>query len=220
MEITEETLHHLKRWEGLKLTAYPDPGSKDGQPWTIGYGHTSDAFLRVYKGQTITEAQADAALRHDAQEALDAIARHVTVPLTDNQAGALVSFVFNVGEGNFAKSTLLKKLNKGDYEAVPGELAKWVYNDGKRMEGLANRRAAEAGLWARGGFVASRGVAAAKPPLSVSLTKPETLAAGGGMLTGLAGLAAGEGPVQYALAAVMVLAALTGVYLLIRKARS
>ena len=83
-----------------------------------------------------------------------------------------------------------------------------------------SRRAAEAGLWARGAFVASRGVAAAKSPLSAALTKPETLAAGGGLLTGFAGLAVGNGPVQYALAAVMVLAAVTGVYLLIRKARA
>jgi hypothetical protein len=45
--INGETLQHVKRWEGLKLTAYPDPGSKNGEPWTIGYGHTSDGHLKV-----------------------------------------------------------------------------------------------------------------------------------------------------------------------------
>jgi len=163
MSVNAETIAHLKRWEGCKLTAYPDPGSKNGEPWTIGYGHTSDSFLMVRRGLTITQAQADAALMHDADEAATAIKRLVKVPLTDNQTGALVSFVFNIGIGAFSKSTLLKKLNAGNFNAVPGELAKWVKNDGKTLSGLVNRRAAEAGLWAKGAFVASRTVTASKP---------------------------------------------------------
>jgi lysozyme len=156
--VSNETIEHLKRWEGLRLAAYPDPGSRDGTPWTIGYGHTTDAHMKVHRGLTITQAQAEAALRHDATEAAEAIKRMVKVPLAENQLGALVSFVFNVGVGNFQSSTLLRKLNAGEYGAVPSELARWNKNDGKVMKGLTNRRAAEAGLWAKGAFVASRGV--------------------------------------------------------------
>ena len=72
--VNAETLSHVKRWEGCKLKAYPDPGSRDGNPWTIGYGHTSDSFLYVTKGLTITQAQADAALQHDLNETAAAIA--------------------------------------------------------------------------------------------------------------------------------------------------
>lgn len=147
MKVNAETLAHLKAWEGLRLTAYPDPGSRDGEPWTIGYGHTSDGHMRVHKGLTITEAQAAAALAHDASEAATAIARLVKVPLNENQMGALVAFVFNVGIGAFQKSSLLRKLNAGDYAAVPSELARWNKNDGKVMPGLTNRRRAEGVLW-------------------------------------------------------------------------
>ena len=147
--ITQETLDLVKRWEGLQLSAYPDPGSKTGEPWTIGYGHTSDGFLKVRKGMKITLEGAEAALRHDLEQAAEVVARLVKVPLNDNHLGALVSFVFNLGAANFAGSTLLRKLNAGDYKAVPGELAKWVHNDGRVMPGLVNRRSAEARFWAR-----------------------------------------------------------------------
>ena len=159
MQINAATIEHIKRFENCKLTAYPDPGSSNGEPWTIGWGHTSDAYMRVRRGMTITQKQADDALEWDLEEAASAIRRLVHVHLNENQFGALVSFVFNAGAANFAKSTLLRKLNAGQYDAVPGELARWVYNDGKKMAGLVNRRAAEAGLWAKGSAAASRTVA-------------------------------------------------------------
>ncbi|MTH34135.1 glycoside hydrolase family protein [Paracoccus limosus] len=213
MAIAKETLEHVKRWEGLRLEAYPDPGSKDGNPWTIGYGHTSDAFMKVYKGQKITQDQAEAALEYDLGEAEAIVMRLVKVPLSDGQRGALTSFVFNVGQGNFSKSTLLKRLNAGDYDAVPGQLAKWVKNDGKTMQGLVNRRAAEAGLWAKGSFVASRTVDAAAPSPLTKLATPEGLTAAGGLLAGLTGTLQGSGPVSYALAALVLMA---GAYVLVR----
>lgn len=164
-KINRETLDHVKRWEGLRLTAYPDPGSRNGEPWTIGYGHTSDGFLKVYRGQTISTQQAEDALEYDLNETAAKVDQLVKVNLTDNQFGALVSFAFNVGVGAFAKSTLLRKLNAGDYDSVPAELARWNKNDGKVMRGLSNRRAAEAGLWARGEFVSSRAAPAESPSL-------------------------------------------------------
>ena len=166
MTINPETIAHLKRWESCRLVAYPDPGSKDGTPWTIGYGHTSDGHLKVYKGLKITQAQAEYLLIKDAEEAEAAVKKHVKVPLTDNQLGALVSFTMNLGEGKLAGSTLLKRLNAGNYAAVPGELMRWVHNDGKVMQGLVNRRKAEGAMWAKGDAPAlpSKPVAASPRP--------------------------------------------------------
>ena len=219
-QVTPEVVQHVKRFEGCKLTAYPDPGSKNGEPWTIGYGHTSDGFLKVEKGLRITQDVADGALENDLNEIAAAVERLVKVKLNDNQFGALVSFTFNVGVGAFSKSTLLKKLNAGNYDAVPGELARWNKNDGKVMAGLTNRRAAEAGLWAKGAFVASNTVAAApESPIKAAL-KPEVMTAAGGLLAGAGGLTTGTGPVQIALAVCLVVAAVVVAVLVIRKARA
>lgn len=216
--VNAETLSHVKRWEGCKLTAYPDPGSRDGTPWTIGYGHTSDAHMQVRRGLTITQAQADAALEHDLNETAAAVESLLKVPVNDSQFGALVSFTFNVGVTALKNSTLLKKLNAGDYSAVPAQLARWNKNDGKVMPGLTNRRAAEAGLWAKGGFVASNIVDAKPGNPTTELLKPETLTAGGGLLAGAAGLASGNGPVQIAVAVCLVIAAAVIAILVVRKA--
>ena len=219
-QVTPEVVQHVKRFEGCKLTAYPDPGSKNGEPWTIGYGHTSDGFLKVEKGLRITQDVADGALENDLNEIAAAVERLVKVDLNDNLFGALVSFTFNVGVGAFSKSTLLKKLNAGNYDAVPGELARWNKNDGKVMAGLTNRRAAEAGLWAKGAFVASNTVAAApESPIKAAL-KPEVMTAAGGLLAGAGGLTTGTGPVQIALAVCLVVAVVVVAVLVIRKARA
>ena len=219
-QVAPEIVQHVKRFEGCKLTAYPDPGSKNGEPWTIGYGHTSDGFLKVEKGLRITQDVADGALENDLNEIAAAVERLVKVELNDNQFGALVSFTFNVGVGAFSKSTLLKKLNAGNYDAVPGELARWNKNDGKVMAGLTNRRAAEAGLWAKGAFVASNTVAAApESPIKAAL-KPEVMTAAGGLLAGAGGLTTGTGPVQIALAVCLVVAVVVVAVLVIRKARA
>ncbi|MCB4768907.1 lysozyme [Ancylobacter sp. Lp-2] len=150
--VNEAGLALIKQWEGRRLTAYKDTVGV----WTIGYGHTDAAGPpAVKRGQKISEAQAETMLRTDLAQYEAAVAAAVTVTLTDNQFAALVSFCFNVGPGNFRGSTLLKKLNAGDHAAVPGELAKWNRAGGKVLPGLANRRAAEAGLWAKGEFVVS-----------------------------------------------------------------
>lgn len=212
--VNGETISHVKRWEGLKLTAYPDPGSRDGHPYTVGYGHTSDAHMEVYRGLTISPAQAEAALEYDLNETAAKVDDLVKVDLNENQFGALVSFAFNVGLSAFAKSTLLKKLNKGDYAAVPAELARWTRNDGKVMQGLVNRRAAEAGLWAKGAFVSSKGVDAKPMPLPID---KESITWGTGVLASLGAVFTGSGPVQFALAGVLVAAFGIGAYFFIAK---
>lgn len=209
-KVNAETLDHIKRFEGLRLTAYPDPGSRDGTPWTIGYGSTTG----VRKGMTITQAEADRRLVADLATAEAAVDRLVKVPLTDNQFGALVSFTFNVGVGAFECSTLLKKLNAQQYDAVPAELARWNKNDGKVMQGLTNRRAAEAGLWAKGAFVSSNTVEA--KPAAPGIDR-ETLGWGAGILGSLGTLFAGTGPVQWAFAAILIVGFLVGGYLFLSK---
>jgi lysozyme len=173
--LNAETIGLIKQWESFVAYAYDDAdGSRPPKPidWTqgvtwrgtltIGYGHTGPD---VRPGLRIDQAQAEALLRQDLAPCCAAVEAVVSVPLSDNQFGAMVSFAFNAGTGALASSTLLKRLNAGDYAAVPAELMRWTKTtiDGRLVvsPGLANRRAAEAGLWARGSFVAGAGVDAA-----------------------------------------------------------
>lgn len=137
--INDSALNLIKQAEGLRNTAYKCPAGV----WTIGYGHTSG----VRKGMRCTETQAEVWLMDDLRESEQAVDYLVKVPLTDNQRGALVSFVFNVGAGNFASSTLLRKLNAGDYAGAADEFAHWNKAGGKVLAGLTRRRAAEAELF-------------------------------------------------------------------------
>jgi lysozyme len=155
--VNEAALALIQQWEGLRLVAYQCSAGV----WTIGYGSTRG----VQPGMRITHEEANKRLREDLANAEFVVSSAVQVALNDNQFGALVSFVFNVGGGAFRRSSLLKRLNAGEYEAVPGELLKWnkarVNGVLTPIAGLANRRAAECGLWVRGDFVASSSVGAA-----------------------------------------------------------
>jgi len=133
----------IKYCEGLRLTSYVCPAGKP----TIGWGHTYGVKL----GRTISEAEAEVLLDHDYQQAEDDVLELVTVPLTDNQLGALTSFVFNLGQGNFSKSTLLRKINASDFAGAAAEFDKWVYatvNGVKtKLNGLVVRRKLERSLF-------------------------------------------------------------------------
>lgn len=126
----------VAQMEGCQLTAYRCPAGL----LTIGYGHTGPD---VFAGQVITQEEADALLTVDLQRACAAVARQVHVPLTDNQFQALVSFVFNIGEGAFAKSTLCRLLNAQEYPIAAGEFMKWDHGGGKVLAGLTKRREME-----------------------------------------------------------------------------
>ena len=137
----------IKRFEGLRTKAYLCPA----KVWTIGYGHTSAAGPpSVGPGKVITAGEAVQILKNDLKVFEAAVEKAVKVPLTDNEFAALVSFTFNLGSGTLARSTLLRKLNQGKYDAVPGELARYVYAGKQKLEGLVRRRAAEASLWSSG----------------------------------------------------------------------
>lgn len=139
MALNEDGLELIKTYEGLRLKAYQDSVGV----WTIGYGHTRTAK----PGMTITAEEAEALLRQDLADAEKAVTRLVKVPLNDNQYSALVSFVFNLGSGNFAMSTLLKKINSGDIAGAAKEFKRWNRAGKKVLAGLVRRRDAEAALF-------------------------------------------------------------------------
>ena len=143
MRTSDSGLEFIRHHEGLETKAYPDPGSSDGHPWTIGVGHTKG----VKKGDTCTVEQAMAWLREDVRDAEAAVLRLVKVPLSQDQFDALVSFVFNVGAGALEKSTLLRMLNSGDYFGAAVQFERWNKNDGRVMAGLTRRRKEERDLF-------------------------------------------------------------------------
>ena len=161
--ISEAGLELVKSFEGIpdgdpttvKIDPYLDPIGI----WTIGWGHAISVggqFLRgkenrkaardLYPGG-ITLEQAEQLLRGDLLDACRDVASLVKVPVSDNQFAALVSFTFNLGRGNLAKSTLLKKLNGKDYAGAAAEFEKWNKAGGKALAGLTRRREAEADLF-------------------------------------------------------------------------
>jgi lysozyme len=142
MQYSLDGLHLTEDSEGVRLTAYPDPGT-GGYPWTIGYGHTRG----VQPGDTCTQEQAEQWLREDIAEAVAAVNRLVKVPLTQHEFDALVDFTFNVGEVNFANSTLLKDLNAGYTQLAANEFKRWDMAGGAHLAGLAHRRAEEDALF-------------------------------------------------------------------------
>ena len=109
---------------------------------TIGYGTTAPRS-RLAQGTRIDRATAELWLAEDMRDAEADVARLVKVPLNENQLSALVSFVYNVGPGALERSTLLRLLNAGNYDAVPRELDKYVMSKGQRLRGLVRRRARE-----------------------------------------------------------------------------
>ena len=130
-----------KPFEGLSLNPYHDPV---GFP-TIGYGHllSRDAWADLNRWSGISEDEAHDLLEADMQIAYKAVNRLVKVDLTDNQSAALIDFAFNCGAGNLQASTLLKKLNRGDYDGAANEFTRWIYAAGQKLPGLVRRRQAE-----------------------------------------------------------------------------
>ena len=148
--ISKNGVDLIKKFEGLhkvgkdgKIRAYRCVAGK----WTCGWGSTKG----VRSGTTWTRAEAEQRLLQDIQEHEAIVKQHVSVPLTQGQYDALVSFVFNLGGGNFRSSTLLKKLNQGLYDEVPEQFMRWnkARVDGKltALKGLTRRRTAEAAIF-------------------------------------------------------------------------
>jgi lysozyme len=139
VNIGERGLELIKEFEGVRFAADLDSVNVP----TIGYGHTKG----VQMGDTCTQEQADDWLREDCEDAENCVNSAVSVPLTQHEFDALVSFVFNLGCGNFRKSTLLRKLLDSDYDGAAVEFKKWDKAGGQQLAGLTRRRAAEARLF-------------------------------------------------------------------------
>tara|TARA_R110002073_G_scaffold77799_2_gene188155 strand:+ start:6654 stop:7184 length:531 start_codon:yes stop_codon:yes gene_type:complete len=138
----------IKFYEDFRAKAYKDAAGF----WTIGYGtlleNKQDLLNKyVYKGETMTKSTASNFLRKHTEIIEQDIKRLVSVPLTQGQGDALVSFIYNVGIGNFNSSTLLKKLNAQDYDGAASEFSKWKYAGGKVLNGLVIRRKREQQLF-------------------------------------------------------------------------
>jgi lysozyme len=145
MKMSEQGLALIKRWEGFRASAYRDAVGV----WTIGYGHTSMAGApHVERGMSITRGEADTILRRDVAMFAEGVTKSLQVTLSDNQFSALVSFAYNVGLGNWRKSSVLAAVNRRDFAAVPRRLQLWNKAGGQVLPGLINRRAAEAALFA------------------------------------------------------------------------
>lgn len=153
-QISAAGIRLIKEHEGFMPTAYDDldpkralkSGDKIKGTLTVGYGHTGPD---VYIGQTVTEDEAKALLDGDLDEAEQDVEDAVTVDLNDNQHAALVSIAYNIGGAAFAKSTLLRKLNAGDYDGAAREFPRWNKSKGKVLAGLVRRRAEEQALFLR-----------------------------------------------------------------------
>ncbi len=153
-KVSQRGIDLMHNFEKCVLEAYPDPGSRDGHPWTIGWGSTGEG---IYKGVTWTQAEADERfardLEHKYGKAVDRLLG--SAPTTQHQFDAMVALCYNIGigttdtkyPGGFTRSSVLRKHKAGDYHGAAVAFGMWVKNDGKVMRGLVRRRAAEADLY-------------------------------------------------------------------------
>jgi lysozyme len=147
MDIPQQAVDLVKQFEGTRLTSYQDSAGF----WTVGVGHKNatpppcpDCII------TITQEQADEYLQNDLKHTADGVMRLVTVPLTDEQLSALISFAFNLGLHSLQTSTLLKELNSGNYAAAAQQFLQWDHSGVIVVAGLERRRQAEHDLFMKG----------------------------------------------------------------------
>lgn len=144
---SQEGLDLVRTFEGFRPKAYYDLGGNRGT-LTVGYGFTKSDIPDLTPSYTIDRRRAEQMLPSLLDKKYGpSVTRNVKVPLNDQQYSALTSFVYNVGPGAFERSTLLKKLNAGDFSGAASEFDKWIFAGGKPVEGLARRRAAEKALF-------------------------------------------------------------------------
>lgn len=143
----------IRKWEGCarrrtdgRFEAYPDPGSADGRPWTIGWGSTGPDIV---EGLVWAQAQCDARFEEDVGRYAAQVAETIgSAPTTQAQFDALVSFHYNTGA--IRKATLTRLHCQGRFAEAAQEFAKWIYNDGKVLAGLRKRRGEEVALYLSG----------------------------------------------------------------------
>jgi len=140
---TATGLSLIKEFEGFSNKIYLDAA---GLP-TIGYGHLLRSGEEEMFRRGISHEAAIALLIKDVEASERAVLRLISIPLTDGQFDALVSFTFNLGAGALQRSTLRRKVNREEHADVSAEFMKWVWAGGRRLKGLIRRRTAEAALY-------------------------------------------------------------------------
>ncbi|HAV2174444.1 TPA: lysozyme [Enterobacter cloacae] len=144
MQTSEKGIAVIKQFEGCKLTAYQDSVGV----WTIGYGWTQPVDGKpIRAGMTIKQETAERLLKTGLVSFESDVSRLVKVGLTQGQFDALVSFTYNLGARSLSTSTLLRKLNAGDYAGAADEFLRWNKAGGKVLNGLTRRREAERALF-------------------------------------------------------------------------
>lgn len=144
MQTSEKGIALIKQFEGCKLTAYQDSVGV----WTIGYGWTQPVDGKpIRAGMTIKQETAERLLKTGLVSYESDVSRLVKVGLTQGQFDAMVSFTYNLGARSLSTSTLLRKLNAGDYAGAADEFLRWNKAGGKILNGLTRRREAERALF-------------------------------------------------------------------------
>ncbi|WKE11762.1 lysozyme [Enterobacter asburiae] len=144
MQTSDKGIAMIKQFEGCKLTAYQDSVGV----WTIGYGWTQPVDGKpIRAGMTIKQETAERLLKTGLVSYESDVSRLVKVSLTQGQFDALVSFTYNLGARSLSTSTLLRKLNAGDYAGASDEFLRWNKAGGKVLNGLTRRREAERALF-------------------------------------------------------------------------
>jgi lysozyme len=182
--INDAGLSLIKKFEGCRLEAYKDAVGV----WTIGYGHTTAAGPpTVTPTLKITEGVANRLLLEDLAKYEDAVKRCIKVRISNNAFAACVSLCFNIGPGNFAKSSVVKSINAGNMEEAARRFMLWNKAGGKVLPGLTRRRAAEAALFMTPDDVADpasvdtiESTTAAEPPTGKPVMASMTNVAAGG----------------------------------------
>ena len=143
-DISEKGFSLIRESESLQLKAYLDTGGV----WTIGYGTIKyPNGVRVKKGDVCTQGQAELWLKNDCLWVDACLDKHVKVAVSQNQFDALASFVYNIGETAFIKSTMLTLINNSNFSSAASQFDRWIYDNGKEIKGLVNRRAKEKTLF-------------------------------------------------------------------------
>lgn len=210
MKASQQAIELIKRFEGFSSKPYICPGGVV----TIGYGTTMGI---TPDSKPISESKAESLLRRDLVSFEDDINRLVRVPLQQSQFDALCSFIYNIGTTAFSKSTLLRALNKGKYDQVPYELARWNKAGGKVLSGLTRRRAAEAALWSESEELEPVGAVEVQRDVP-SIINTENVAAAGSVATTVSSVASDPAsPMTWALAVIAVMTAAVFLYLFLKR---
>jgi len=143
-DISEKGFSIIREAESLELIAYLDTGGV----WTIGYGTIKyPNGVRVKKGDVCTRGQAEIWLKNDCLWVDACLDKHVKVAVSQNQFDALASFIYNIGESAFIKSTMLTLINNSNFSSAASQFDRWIYDNGKEIKGLVDRRTKEKALF-------------------------------------------------------------------------